>query len=387
MRAINESRNWNQPDVSAYSQASSSEWLDEIVFDNIYLDIRNVGGAMDIRLGRQELMYGNGRVILEGTPGDGSRTAYFNAALLRWKGIKDVNVDVFGMYTPAEDDLAIDGDDGRNLINVPSTDTDVEESGAGVYVTSKASPKLLWDTYAIYKNESDWHQAAKLNTDGSVKAATFAWEILDDSGATPVYYSPELDLGTVGFRVVPTLGDLAKLSVEAAYQLGDRDGQDVSGYMVDAWLSQQIMRAEAKPTLSAGVYALSGDDPTTVDDEGWNPLWARWPQDSDLYLYALDGVRWSNLIMPGLRFSVAKPCPYVTKIAACAALMGAMEDDGPGTGKDRGTLGTLRADFAFYKGRAGTLGGHMLAEVLDPGDYYTSDKTAYFLRWQLDYAF
>ena len=31
--------------------------------------------------------------------------------------------------------------------------------------------------------------------------------------------------------------------------------------------------------------------------------------------------------------------------------------------------------------------GCILAEILDPGDYYLSDHTAYFFRWQITVAF
>jgi len=52
---------------------------DEIVFDNLYLDVKNVFGLpLDLRIGRQDFLftYGEGFVILDGTPYDGSRTVY-----------------------------------------------------------------------------------------------------------------------------------------------------------------------------------------------------------------------------------------------------------------------------------------------------------------------
>ena len=33
------------------------------------------------------------------------------------------------------------------------------------------------------------------------------------------------------------------------------------------------------------------------------------------------------------------------------------------------------------------LTGHLLLDVLDPGDYYTQTKTAIFARWQFMYEF
>ncbi|HOJ40895.1 MAG TPA: hypothetical protein PK644_10585, partial [bacterium] len=60
----------------------------EGIFDNLYLDIKNVFGLpVDLRVGRQDFLftYGEGFIILDGTPYDGSRTTYFNAARLTWK--------------------------------------------------------------------------------------------------------------------------------------------------------------------------------------------------------------------------------------------------------------------------------------------------------------
>ena len=31
--------------------------------------------------------------------------------------------------------------------------------------------------------------------------------------------------------------------------------------------------------------------------------------------------------------------------------------------------------------------GHLIGEVLNPGDYYDTDKPAYFVRWQIDFTF
>jgi len=42
---------------------------------------------IDFKIGRQDFLgqYGEGFLILDGTPGDGSRSFYFNAIKLTWK--------------------------------------------------------------------------------------------------------------------------------------------------------------------------------------------------------------------------------------------------------------------------------------------------------------
>lgn len=53
---------------------------DEMVVDNLFLDINDLlDGWLDLRVGRQDLMYGAGRVLMDGTPFDGSRTIYMDA--------------------------------------------------------------------------------------------------------------------------------------------------------------------------------------------------------------------------------------------------------------------------------------------------------------------
>ena len=68
-----------------YQSASSKKRLrfdiHEVVFDNLYLDVKNLlDMPVDIRFGRQDFLftYGEGFLIMDGTPYDGSRTFYFN---------------------------------------------------------------------------------------------------------------------------------------------------------------------------------------------------------------------------------------------------------------------------------------------------------------------
>ena len=120
-RVVNEMRAWQEPDMSATPERSTYEWPDEWVFDNLYVDIRKLANdQLDLRIGRQELIYGTGKVILEGTPKDGSRTIYFNAAKATWRFSKDTSLDIFGVYVP--EDMAINDVD-RELTGPPRATT------------------------------------------------------------------------------------------------------------------------------------------------------------------------------------------------------------------------------------------------------------------------
>lgn len=372
-RIVNEFRDWQEPDQTGKPESSTYEFPDEYVFDNLYLEFRKLAGKkIDLRIGRQDMMYGNGMLIAEGTPKDGSRTVYFNAVKLTVNEIENNSIDVFGFYNDPEDEWAINSVD-RDLTGYASGLNGLHDSGGGVYLKNKAIANVPFEAYAIYKNEGNWYQ--QVNSTTRVDHA-------------------QLDLGTFGFLLKPSFGHGLSGSLEAAYQTGDREGQDVSAYGADASLSYNLpFLQEAGASVYSGVYCLSGDDPATTRDEGWNPLWARYPQYSELYVYAWDAegaARWSNLLMPRIGLKV-KPtqCKWISG-SVMAAYLWAMEDDGPGPGKDRGFLQTVKIDFNIYENllcKKDKLTGHLVFEALEPGDYYNVDSTALFARWQLNYEF
>lgn len=391
-RAVNEFRHWENPDMSAKPQSANWEYPDEWVFDHLYLEAKDLlGGALDLRIGRQDLIYGAGKVILEGTPGDGSRTIYFNAAKAVWKVNPVTTVDLVGIYNEAEDEWAINPADRDLNVNPPGAKEGPTESGGILYLKNKSLEKMPFELYGIFKRENPWAKTATTNAAGAYNKPAFAWQTLDETAG--LTRSPELDLWTVGLRAMPALTEGVKGNLELALQLGERAEEEVLAWMADAFLVWDVPAAkDMKPALEAGVYYLSGDDPSTARDEGWNPLWARYPQFSELYVYAFDadlaGGRWSNLMMPRLQLSLA-PAKRI-KATAMAGYMMALEKDGPGGGEERGWLGVLKTEFTLGEKLLlpkDKLTGHLWVEVVEPGNYYKVDDTALFARWELAYAF
>jgi hypothetical protein len=96
--------------------------------------------------------------------------------------------------------------------------------------------------------------------------------------------------------------------------------------------------------------------------------------------------------MPSLGVSCA-PLKDIKKLklSATAAYMDAPEDDGPGDGTERGWLYKFLGEFTIGQGMLtakDSLTGYLLIDILDPGDYYAdTDSTAFFARWQINYAF
>lgn len=361
LRLANEWRDYRVPKNTVW------DYPDETIVDNLYLDLKDLGGIFDLRVGRQDLMYGNGRVILEGTPKDGSRTIYMDAVKLTLKSIPKTTVDFLGIYTEPENQLAMSSED-RDLTGQLSGFNDITESGGGVYVKNNSSEVLPFEAYYLFKQESDW----------------------DSGPSTNLVHHDTLNLNTFGFRLMPKFSEAVVGNLEAAYQFGEQGDRDVTGSMVDASLKSRLGKTW-DPWVGAGYYFLSGDDPDTRDIEGWNPLWARWPQYSELYIYAWDtdgAARWSNLSMPYLEFSMY-PFPRY-KLSLFAGLMMADQNDGPGDGTERGWLYVWKNEFKVAENLfrdKDNLKMHLWLEVLEPGDYYKVDNTSIFARWELFYTF
>ncbi len=350
---------------------------DEAVLDNLYLDVNDLfDGLVDLRIGRQDLIYGAGRVILEGTPGDGARTIYFDAAKAVIRLREDTTLDVFAIYNDYENKFAI-GNVERDLTSYAGPNNEMKEMGAGLYLKSKVLPEMPFELYYIWKRESDFMFG----------------------GVEPF---PGRDVHTVGTRLLPKFSDKLSAELEVAGQVGEVDnGDDILGFMLYAGTTYQLDPVKnCKPYLTGSVYYLSGDDSDNSDDHRWNPLWARYPQFNELSLYTyttmaegqIDGLwRWSNIIYPSLE--VGLTTPNKSKVSLQTGPLFADESNGV-SGKYRGWVGTAIYKFPIisnllgdsYGGR-GALTGMVYGECLIPGNYYASDKTAWFLRLELNASF
>ncbi len=339
----------------------NQEFFSEVVPDNLYMDFNNLlGGKLNLRIGRQDMIYGTGKIILDGTPEDGSRTIYFNAIKAQYKIADDLTIDLFGMANKDEDELAI------NSQHRQVSPAGINERAAGFYVKNK-HPMYPSEIYYVYKQEDD------------------------TTGA-----DNDIDLHTAGIRLMPKFNDALSGNLEVAYQTGEMENNtvtDIGGWMVDAKLAYKLpMASSFKPVIDLSYYYLSGDDPnTTTDNEGWWQVFGRWSQWNELYVYsyiATNGAPrtgpawWTNLSVPSVGLNMA--ITEKGKLSLRAAWMMADEDDGAGTGKDRGLYLTSKFNYTFNK----HFSGHVVYEHLNPGNYDVSTaKNAHFFRTELMFKF
>ncbi len=363
---------------------------DEVVIDNLYLDLKRVFGLpLDLRIGRQDFlgkdMYGEGFLILEGTPGDGSKSFYFNAI----KGVLTITpkntVDIVLVRNtmrdvllpsihPAYDDKPQAADNKGSLyIKHKKRLTSSNELGFWVYSRNKFSNGLELEPYYIYKKEEEDCQY------GGPQVASY----LHNLGARAVY----------DFK-------LAKVRAELVRQFGEySNGTDRRAWGGYVFVEKSFSSCPMKPKVEIGYVYLSGDDPKSKKDEGFNPLFSRNPNWNELiiYTYLLETMSkagpipgyWTNLKMPLVNLYLT-PLPNLSLQLGYQRLYADEKTRGLPTyvfsndGKDRGDLYLILAKCQFKKG----LTGMFQYEIFDPDDFYAKKaKTAHFLRAELRYRY
>ena len=347
----NESRKLTTPHVALT--------MDETVFETLYLDHRFSDGA-SVRIGRQNLTKGDGFILMDGSPLDGSRVAYFNAVDLGWTAGKS-RLDLLVISDPYRDQyLPRIHDRTKSLI-------ETDENALGLYWTGAGPASAALDIYYFYKAETD-----------------------DTRPLTSTVRQGNRMFHTLGARCTRDFAGGWTAKAELAGQAG---GQQLRSD-IQAWGAQTSVRKTfahaAKPSLLLGWTGLSGDDPATTTNEGWDPLFSRYPKWSELYIYTQVGERgvayWTNLSMwqAEARLTPAKPLDLRAtyyRMAAFHRFPGKSAIYANGT--QRGDLYEARADYKLNDNWR----GHVVGEYLMPGDFYTHGDYGWFFRAEVSCTF
>ncbi len=301
-------------------------------------------GPLSFSFGRMDLMYGEGFLVFDGTPADGSSSAWFDAlklTLSRPHGAVDV------LYAQIDEEGFGSQDRDEDLV--------------GVYAT-----RGWMEAYALRRTK------------------------LQDTKSLSGTVHPRGSTTAVGARVVRPVAKTLTITAEGALQRGhtryiDREG--LGGYARLTWRGE----GRGKPVVELGGLSLSGDDPSTEEDEGWDGFYGEWPKYSELLVYTLydnttritpnEPGTWTNLTACWLDLAGGPP-------SARASLrlmpLWAPQPVGPGGGRHRGVLVAARLGGELGRG----VSAHVLGEWFDPGDFYAADADrAWYARWQLTAAF
>ncbi|MCE5313181.1 MAG: alginate export family protein [Nitrospiraceae bacterium] len=371
LRLTNEAKYYTGP----YKLAGERFDEDEVIVDNLYLDFKKLlGGAVDFRIGRQDFLgpngYGEGFILLDGTPGDGSRSFYFNAAKATVRLHKDHSVDLIYISDPATDIYMPSIHPGittSGYIDNKKQLTGSHETGFVLYGKSKLSDSVSLEPYYVYKTED------------------------------PLGSYTKLKLNTLGLRAAYKNNGW-HIRGEFAHQFGEysngMDRQGNGGYIT---IGRKYDKASLKPEFNIGYTYLSGDDPSTANkNEAWDPLFSRAPMWNELIIYTLipetSGMGgaipgyWTNMHILSADIKLALSNATSIKLGynyllADEKVAASSMFSGSGN-KERGHMPMA---FVFHK-FSNKLDAMVQAEYFIPGNFYSSDaRKALFFRWQLQY--
>lgn len=342
---------------------------DYVIADQLNVNFAKLGGTDSfITIGRQDLSLLDGWLVMDGTPLDGSKTLFFDAARAQID-LKDMKckLDLIVLTNRSQ------ADDWSPIIMSDHEASLVEQDEVGGIIdfTSKSIENLQLDAFFMYK-----HADAVLAN--------------GDDG----------DIYLIGGRAERKFDEHVTGRIAGAYQWGKKDNPvvypgsdgDLSAFGINSRLSYAF-HDPMKNVLNLDFEFLSGDDPSTRTNEAFDTMWGRWPRFSDLFLYTMAGETrvgdYTNLYRLGANWQVQPVEPLILNFAyyalfadenTYAANTAAFGDD-----CFRGHLFLASARYKFNRFASVAL----LGEYLLPGNYYSDTRSdnGFFGRAELTLTF
>lgn len=344
---------------------------DEMMIDNLFLRVTNIfDQPIQATIGRQDILLGNGWLVGDGTPRDGSRSYFFDAARFQVEA-PGINTAFQAIYIEQRADTSawlppLNETVTRKFL------TEQNERGIIFYAVNKSIPHLTLEPFFIWKHDE---RVLTTGTQG--------------------------DLFTAGLRSIVDIGDHWRFRTEFAPQGGDKStGVGLSKQRVDALGANNLLtyffKDQYNNNLRLGYEYLSGNDPNSTGKyERFDILWGRWPQWSELLVYNYSTgarpVEWGNMhrLNVGYGLNPTKKTTFNLDYHALwaeehepAVFAPGYPAQSPG-GLFRGQLVTAKLDFVISK----HLRGHMLGEFFWPGNYFNgsdvNSRMEMFIRPEL----
>jgi hypothetical protein len=364
------------------------------IIDGLNAQLKHPGGLpMTLTVGRQDIFMGDGWLVADGSPDDGSFTTFLDAARLTLD-LKDqhTTIDAIGILQHGRPDAWIPTMGPSTSAGSPYCYllTEQDERGAILWIANKSLPALNVDGYFIYKQDT------RISSSVARLDSTFG----DDA-----------DIFTLGGRLSGVIADHWKYSAEGAYQWGEKkdawigkavkidpsavtsDYRDIRAFGVNSKVSY-LFKDTLNNQVSFSYEFLSGDNKSTKNDEMFDVLWGRWPRWSELYApysyipesrtgqqgnYHRFGPGWNitpvkNLDFSANYFALFADQDIPTRANTAHAFAG---------GDFRGHYVQTVLKYKFSQ----HMSGHLWGEMLFPGNYYASHQTMTFLRAELMFTF
>jgi hypothetical protein len=407
-RLAAESREWMEPSsAGTFFRQSGLEWRYGIV-DNLNVQWKKpLDLPATFTVGRQDLFLGDGWLMGDGTPGDGSWTYFMDAARFTYNlEEQHTTIDAIGLLQYAQPDAWLPTIGSSTTAGSPNryTLSDQNEKGAILWIANKSLPAANVDGYFIYKHDDRVDNPPPGATSASTGTGTYA---NGDNG----------DIYTLGTRISGLVQEHWQYSAEGAYQFGQKQDprlnqngdnpqlapadqttgfRDLSAFGVNSRLSY-LFKDKFNNQVNVFFEFLSGDNPGTGNDEMFDLLWGRWPRWSELYnVYSYInetrigqtanvfrvGPGWTTTPIKDLTLSFSYNALFANQdvpTRVTAANQALFSD----TGNFRGHYlqSILRYKFSKH------MSGHLWAEFVWPGNYYASEQMMTFLRAELMFTF
>lgn len=360
-RVIAEPRLWYRGRTPQKGSTDDSGWdWTEGIIDTLNVNYTNAFNLpMAITAGRQDIRLGDPTapwLVADGTPLDGSRTAFFDAVRVNYKVEEiDTTVDAVAIDQHAMNDYWL-----PPINHLEKTLSEQDERGAILYVSNKTLPKTQVDGFFIYKHDR------RVMSSGN-----------------------DSDLYTLGGRVAGEFAEHYKYNTEGAWQLGNKNSADVNAFSVNSSISY-LFKDHLNNTARFSYEYASGDNPNSATYTEFDPLWGRYPRWSDLYIYSMSPStegrpsQIANLHRIGPGWSLT-PCKK-TEVVSNAYLL--LADNNTYANKaglftqHGGIRGEMLQVLLKYKFNS-HISSHLLGEFLWPGDYYANRDTMQFLRAEM----
>lgn len=369
LRVTNEFRYYRSP----RSASGSQRFPDETFIDNLYVTFKDVADFIDVKIGRQDISFGERRIIGEGTPMDGSRSCYFDAARLTFKLDSKRTLDALALYMADEDWLPTLGRrHSAHSANAKSyhptlNGYDQDEYGFALYYQDRSSAAMGWDLYYFFKGET-----------GSEKDPAMCKTV---RGA---FHSH-----TFGTRLLPKFSQTVSGELELAVQVGD---DNLLAMMAYAGLTYAPGWAW-NPQFTVAAYYLSGDRDGTRGRHAWHSLYNRETALGDMVGAMYEGFDHNNLFYPhiGLKLTPSENQFFFMHTGPLFAPVEEKDENGGTYGHFRGyymqaahdiAIGRIFAqDSIFEAVKFGVLG-----EVMAKGNTFDEDHDHFGFYAQVQFT-
>lgn len=324
--------------------------FDEIVFEHLYARWRDtLGIPVEATVGRQDMRLGDGFLIMDGSPLDGSRSLYVNAGRLDLEPWPRQRVTLLYLRQPRSDTmLPIINDRARALAEYT---------------------RRIWGVYFA-------GGPYDTNVDTYILASRGPYKPWQPRGGEHPLEPGDVSALTTGVRIDERFSAHWRLRAEAAYQRSERQSDargaieivtDQSGFHAD--LGWSSATADGKdPGNLAGLAVRAGFFSYSFD---WEPLLGRWPMWNESVAFSRGILEapayWSNIRAPFLECSV-QPLEDLRLVAGLQRLQRirrSADDDASGSLQ----IGHLLTLWLFWK-PVPRLAAHLMVERMWYGGAY-----------------